>query len=199
MIVLIKSDEWTVKKISNQEAKDFTCKHHFIKSFPLISWSYGLFYNQELRGVAVFCSPSSPNIIDIFNGSVRKNELMQLSRLALPRNSIKNEGSFLLSRAIKLFRLERKEVRCLITYCDIERGNLGTVFKASNWIEFGLSVKGGAQAYKVGTKLFHSRNTKFHVTTKLKQIKRSRKIRYVYYYPDFATKNDLLNYIKNAS
>lgn len=199
MIVLIKSDNWLVKKITRDEAMNFTLKNHYLKTFPIISWNYGLFLDEELRGVVVFCSPSSPNIIDIFDGSVKKNELMQLSRLVLPKNSIKNEGSFLLSRAIKLFKNDRPLVKCLITYCDIERGNLGTVFKAANWIDFGFSSVGGPQGYKNGNKFYHSRHLKLNSISKLVKIKRSKKIRYVFYYSDFGTKGDFLSCFNEIS
>lgn len=181
---MFNSIECKIKTISRKDCLDFIKSHHYQPGLPAVTWCYGIFYKDLIIGTIAFAPPSSPTIYKLFRGIFKKKTIFQLSKFTLSHLAPKNTGSYALSKCLKILKKEKPKIECIITYCDIERGYKGTVFRAANWIDIGLSCKGGAQAYYRGRKRITARefNRLNNSTTRIiyKKEKRTIKLRYIY-------------------
>ncbi|WGL59431.1 hypothetical protein QEJ31_12945 [Pigmentibacter sp. JX0631] len=181
---MFNSNECEIKIISRKECLDFIKLYHYQPGLPAVTWNYGIFYNGIIIGAIAFAPPSSPTIYKLFRGIFKKKTIFQLSKFALSHLAPKNTGSYALSKCLKIFKKERPKIECIITYCDMERGYKGTVFRAANWIDIGLSCKGGAQAYYHGRKRITAREfnrfNNLNIKNHYRKEKRTIKIRYIY-------------------
>ncbi|MCB0414827.1 MAG: hypothetical protein KDD50_10865 [Bdellovibrionales bacterium] len=195
MSMLKKYAGWAVKEINRDRALAYSNRHHVLKGLPAVCWCYALFdKNDKISGVVVYSTPTSPQIFKIFENTVLKEELLQLTRLSLPKDSVYNAGSFLVSKSLQLVKFKYPNVKSVITYCDIENGFWGTVFKACNWQNFGFSTKGGYQGFIVKNEFKHAKCGKANITLKngYRPVRRSTKIRYVFFYKEYGSYSDFL-------
>jgi hypothetical protein len=107
---------------------------HYAHRYPSISHYFGLLdSSDELIGVVTFGSPASPPLrAGMF--SDKSIKILELNRLVLKYNR-KNEASFLVGNALKMLP------QCaVISFADTERGHIGTVYQACNFLYCGLSA-----------------------------------------------------------
>ena len=87
-----------------------------------------------------------------------------------------NAGSYFISRAIKMFRKIKPEASLFITYCELDHGFEGAVFRASNWLYSGIS-EGGFDLIVKGSRV---QNRSKYVYLSSKKVPRTRKARYLF-------------------
>lgn len=123
--------DFSLVEISAERAKNFCFKYHYLgKKFPVAPRvCYGLFWRSYLVGVAVYALPS-------YCG---EKDRWELSRFCLIPLLPKNSASWFLSRTVNFVK-EKGIVGGLVSYADTEF-HLGSIYKATNWIEKG-QVKG---------------------------------------------------------
>ena len=107
---------------------------------PKIHWSnvvrnthyvcYIFNYQEAIIGVAIWSSPVAQNRMK--NGK----KTLELRRLALSKFCPKNTASFVISKMIKLIKIKFPDIIKLVSYQD-NQVHLGTIYKASNWKEYG--------------------------------------------------------------
>jgi len=107
---------------------------------PQIHWSnvvrnthyvcYVFYYEEAIIGVGIWSSPVAQNRMK--DGK----KTLELRRLALCKISPKNTASFVISQMIKKIKVKFPEIIKLVSYQDNEV-HLGTIYKASNWKEYG--------------------------------------------------------------
>lgn len=132
----------TVKSISKSEARFLIEKYHYLgeKGFRFEE-GYGLFFENELIGAAVYHGPSAPETVVGAFGLPRNDQegIWELGRLVLESSKNgKNYGSMLIGRSIRLLRQSRN-VRALITYAEGTR-HYGAVYQATNFKYCGMSA-----------------------------------------------------------
>jgi len=127
---------YSVNKIEYNDTKPFILDIHYAHRMPSISFSFGLFYKEELVGVITYGKPASSALQKGIAGEKNSRLVYELNRLVL-KNNKKNEASFLISQSFKLL----PKPLILVSYADTEQGHIGTVYKATNWINTGLSAK----------------------------------------------------------
>ncbi len=66
----------------------------------------------------------------------------ELARLFIEDTTPKNTESWFIARAIQFVRKHRPDVQLLISYADPSAGHRGTIYRASNWIEDGVTDQG---------------------------------------------------------
>jgi hypothetical protein len=114
----------------------FICEIHYAKRWPSVSFSYGLFVDDDLEGVVTFGTPSIAPLRSGICGPDYAGNVLELNRLCL-KNNAKNDASFLTSRAIKMLSGNR----VIVSFADTEQGHLGTVYQACSFMYCGLSAK----------------------------------------------------------
>jgi hypothetical protein len=184
---------YKVLPISYNETKPFILHIHYAKRMPSITYSFGLFYQNELVGIVTYGSPPSQALCRGIAGDEYKNIILELNRLVL-KNNIKNEASFLVGNSFKIL----PKPLIIVSYADTSQNHNGYIYQATNFLYTGLSDKRTEWRQKNSNK--HSR----HLTsTKRKEnpddfylIQRPRKHRYIYVLANKKDKKNLLKKLK---
>ena len=185
---------YKVLPISYNDTKPFILHIHYAKRMPSITYSFGLFYQNELVGVFCYGSPPSHSLCRGIAGDEYKKIVLELNRLVL-KNNIKNEASFLVGNSFKFL----PQPSIIVSYADTSQNHNGYIYQATNFIYTGLSDKRTEWRQKNSNK--HSKTIceqyslkerkdnpdKFYVTD------RPRKHRYLYI---IANKKDKKNLFK---
>lgn len=119
--------EKSVIVLNSKQCVEWLTKTHYLKRMPAIMYAYGYVVDGNLKGVCTFS-----NTIARFNTSVK---IYELSRLVIYENSEKNELSWFLSRALRLF----PHPAIIVSYADSNWGHNGYIYQATNWIYTGVS------------------------------------------------------------
>jgi len=178
-------NNYQVLRISYNETKPFILDIHYAKRMPSISYSFGLYLENELVGVVTYGSPASSSLCRGIAGDDYKKIVLELNRLVL-KNNIKNEASFLVSNSFK--QLPKPSI--IVSYADTSQNHTGYVYQATNFLFTGTTKKRTDMAGKDGK---HSRH---HLGDKTKRINRSAKHRYVYILANKKDKKTLINKLK---
>ena len=164
-----------VLPIKNEEAHPWLLKKHYAKRIPQIMFAFGLYTENELKGVVTFGIPASHNLCIGVCGKEHQSKVLELNRLCLMDN-LKNQSSFLVSNAIK--QLPKPSI--IVSYADTGQGHVGYVYQATNFFFTGTT--------KERTDMFagegkHSR----HGSSGCERQVRTAKHRYIYFH---GTKTD---------
>ncbi|AGY48171.1 acetyltransferase [Bacillus phage Riggi] len=162
-----------VSEITRQEAKPFILQKHYAQRMPSISWCFGLFHMEELKGVLTIGKPASNTLCDGLLGKKHSKKVFELNRLILDEGLPKNTASFFISRCLK--KLKNKDL-AIVSYADTAMSHHGYVYQASNFIYTG-STKERTDKYTPNNK--HSRHYD-NENSHLRKV-RSKKHRYVFF------------------
>jgi hypothetical protein len=124
--------EKEVKKIKREDTLEFLLNIHYAKRIPTILYSFGLFINNELKGVITYGNPPGANVCNCICGDKYRNEVLELNRLVLVENK-KNYASFLVANSFKLL----PKPSLIISYADINFNHHGFIYQATNFIYTG--------------------------------------------------------------
>jgi hypothetical protein len=188
---------YTIKSISYEETKPFILNIHYAKRMPSISYSFGLFYLNELVGIVSYGSPPSQSLCRGIAGDNFSKIVVELNRLVL-RNNKKNEASFLVGNSIKLL----PSPTIIVSYADTSQNHTGYIYQATNFLYTGLSDKRTEWRMKNSNK--HSKTIcEQHTLEQRKQntdlfyvTDRPRKHRYIYIHANKKTKKNIIINLK---
>ncbi len=122
--------EYKVRPVYGKHVERFIVQNHYAQRVPQIMYSFGLFEKNKMIGVIAFGLPPSPPLH-------RKIpfDYLELNRIALIKHK-KNLVSWWLSKCIGLL----PKPLLLISFADKNKGHIGYVYQATNWIYTGLST-----------------------------------------------------------
>jgi hypothetical protein len=127
-------ETYKVQEIQKQETHHYLLTIHYAKRIPPISFSFGLFKNDNLVGVCTYGMPASPSLCKGVAGDEWKDKVLELNRLAL-RHNLKNEASMLIGRSLQLL----PKPRIIVSYADTDQKHIGVIYQATNWIYTGAT------------------------------------------------------------
>ena len=130
-----------IREIPKPIAYNFISEYHYLgKAKFFAMFSYGLFYDMELVGVATFSSPQGNVALKGWFGLDNTDtSVLELSRLCLlPELNGTNATSFLLGNSMKLLK-RNHSIRAVITLADDSR-HVGSIYQVCNFIYYGLST-----------------------------------------------------------
>ena len=168
-----------VKPIEKMEGFSFVKKYHYLGDALFFSqYTYGVFFENELVGVAAFAQPQGAYTITGWFGNQfkgKEEQVMELQRLAvLPMLNGTNVTSFLLGNAMKL--LKKENVKVVITLADATR-HVGSIYQVTNFKYYGLTArKTNFYVEETGKKVGHGKTKGI----KGVYIPRSQKHRYAF-------------------
>lgn len=170
-----------VLPIKYEEVTPWLLEKHYAKRLPSISYSFGLYRENQLVGVITYGIPASNSLCEGICGIENKHLVIELNRLCL-LNNLKNEASFLVGNSIKLL----PKPLVIVSYADSGQGHTGYIYQATNFMFTGTT--------KERTDMFagdgkHSR----HATDPTIRQFRSAKHRYIYIHANKKDKKYLLN------
>jgi len=169
-----------VLPIKSEEAVPWILKKHYAKRLPSISYAFGLYEDNELKGIVTFGMPASNSLCEGVCGVENKHLIIELNRLCLQDNT-KNQASFLVSNAIKLL----PKPMVIVSYADTAQGHIGYVYQATNFLFTGTTKERTDMDAGEGK---HSR----HGTDPLVRKFRSAKHRYIFIHGSKTQKAKLL-------
>jgi len=184
--------KYTVKQIPNKETRNYILHHHYAQRRPSISYAYGLFEGDALKGICTYGSPPSPSLCKGICGEEYRRLVVELNRLFLEPEVEKNSASFLIGKTFKML----PKPKIIVSYADTSWNHAGYIYQATNFIYTGLSDKRTEWRMK-GTNL-HSKTVCELYDLKLRKaddrfhvVQRPRKHRYIYFLGSKEEKKEL--------
>ena len=185
--------------IKTEQAYPWLLTKHYAKRIPNIMFAFGLYIDDELKGVVTFGMPVSNNLCCGICGKEHSSLVLELNRLCLMDNN-KNESSFLVANAIKL--LPKPSI--IVSYADGGQGHIGYVYQSTNFIYTG-AVTAHDDEYMVFGKKTHARTLTSRGITKPKEwakennieiVKAKPKHRYIFFHGSKTDKKALNGKLK---
>lgn len=166
-------DKYNVKPIKSEQTYDWLLHKHYAKRIPSISFAFGLYQSEILKGVLTIGKPASPSLCDGICGREYSKYVYELNRLCVDDNLEKNTLSYFVSNSLKLI----KENLILVSYADSLWNHNGYIYQATNWIYTGATKERTDIGFEDGT---HSRHYDKNIDYTIRKF-RSSKHRYVYF------------------
>jgi len=166
-------DKFMVKSIDSFQCKEWLMYKHYAKRMPSISYSFGLFKDNILKGVLTIGKPASPNLCDGICGVEFSKYVYELNRLCVNDSLEKNTLSFFVSNSLKKI----KDSLIIVSYADSLWGHHGYIYQATNWIYTGQTKERTDIGEEDGK---HSRHYNKSINYSNRKF-RSSKYRYVYF------------------
>lgn len=160
-----------IKQISYSECKPFILNIHYARRMPCIQFAYGMFIDQQIKGIVTYGQPASPSLCKGVAGEENRKSVIELNRLVLmPELNGGNFASQLVSRSLKML----PKGLFVVSYADWGGwGHVGYIYQATNWLYTGLTKPRTDKYSSSG----HSRHYAENETRR--QI-RTAKYRYIY-------------------
>lgn len=178
-------ENYYIKQIENSIAQDIVVKYHYLHRKAPCSIAFGLFENgtNNLVGVVMYGTPASSPLRKGICGPDEAMNVIELTRLWIDDKVAKNGESFLIGNTISLVP---KEI--IVSFAEVEKGHVGYVYQATNWIYTGLSKIRGNWTVKGLDKHSHTIADKY-TSKELREkfgddfitVPRPRKHRYIYF------------------
>ena len=199
-------DDYEVRRIPFEEAKEWVLYKHYAHRIPPISYAFGLYYIGVLQGICTYGVPMSSFLKGCL-GEEWSDKLLELNRLCVNEGLPRNALSFFVGQTFKML----PSPTVLVSYADSGMNHHGYIYQATNWLYTGLSAK--FEDYVVrGLEHLHpssigdragrsDKKGKFSHVEKLREMygeenvylrERSRKHRYFYFIGDKRQKRQMM-------
>ena len=127
--------KFEVKKIKNEETKEWLLYKHYLKRMTSISYAFGLFNKNILVGVCTFGNAVPLQMKKSICGDRYMDIVYELNRLCINDNLPKNTALFFVSSCIK--KLPKPTI--VVSYADKSIGHTGYIYQACNFYFTGES------------------------------------------------------------
>lgn len=128
-------DNFSVKRIYKQsEYAEWLLKKHYAHRIPSISYAFGLYESNALKGVCTFGTPASHQLCIGIAGEKWKDCVIELNRLCV-ESSEKNITSWFVSKCLKLII----KPSFIVSYADTGQGHIGKIYQACNFLFTGTT------------------------------------------------------------
>ena len=145
-------DKYIVQSIKTSETREWLLYKHYLKRIPPVSYSFGLYNNNNLVGVCTFGVPASASLCMGVCGEQYKNIVFELNRLCTEEDIDKNSLYYFVSKCLKMI----KKPSIIVSYADTSVGHHGYIYQATNWFYTGLSAK-RTERYDIDNPQKHSK------------------------------------------
>ncbi len=125
-----------VREVLASETHWLLLKVHYAKRLPSISYAYGLFLGNDLRGVVTYGTPAASALRSGIAGDEFAPMVLELNRLCLIDN-LPNEASRLVGASLRMLPAPK----IVVSFADTAQGHEGIVYQATNFLYTGLSAK----------------------------------------------------------
>ncbi|WP_330473781.1 Mom family adenine methylcarbamoylation protein [Terrabacter sp. C0L_2] len=129
----------SVAPVSFDSVRQVLAEAHYIGRPGATSVRLGLYVDGSLAGVITFGTIPSNNASAIC-GPEMAGAVLELTRLALYDWAPCNSESWFIGAAVHWLRVNRPDVRILLSYADGEQGHVGTIYQATNWLYTGTTT-----------------------------------------------------------
>lgn len=127
---------YTVRQIDKRDTHWLLLNVHYARRIPPMSYAFGLFLDDELKGVVTYGMPASPSLCKGVAGDKWRKHVLELNRLCLVDN-LPNEASRLVGASLKLL----PKPLVVVSYADTAQSHTGYIYQATNFLYTGITVK----------------------------------------------------------
>lgn len=127
-----------IREIPFQEAQAFILQFEWLGTMGTTKFSYGLFVEDKLTAVLCFGLTAGTQALSQPFGEPFKSQGIVLVRGACAPWAHPHTASYLMGKVFPLVR--ERGYRFIIAYSDLEAGEIGTVYQATNWQYYGLTA-----------------------------------------------------------
>jgi hypothetical protein len=187
-----------IKQIDYNTAMRVVVERHYLHRKAPCSVAFGLFFNGTLSGVICYGTPSSAPLRSGICGPEYSHDVIELTRLWIDDLCPKNSESFLIGNTLK-----RCGKKIVVSYAEKEKGHIGTVYQATNFIYTGLSAKrtnwtveGLDLHCQTLADKYSADEIRLKYGDKFRLVERSRKHRYVFFNAKKSERKTLLSSLR---
>jgi len=124
--------------INRKEGDEFLSKYHYMTKGGRGGTYFGIYHRTILIGVSSFSSITRKESADRLGAE--PHQVLELNKFCLnPGYYSHNLSSWFLSRCVKFIKKNRTYVKYLLAFSDEAFQHLGTIYKASGWMEDGCN------------------------------------------------------------
>lgn len=166
-------------------------QNHYSHSWTSCRYSFGLFDNEKLIGVAVYGFPVGRQVVKSITATLLNEDVLELTRLWIIDEAGKNSESWFIGKTFSWLR-KNTSIKILISYSDPMQNHLGTIYQATNWLYQGngtMLIRGFL--HQINGKLMHPRTvvSKYgtidtehlkKIDPNYKRVEMKKKHRYIY-------------------
>lgn len=157
----------SINKIHFSVAKKIIIEKHYTHAWTTQSICLGIYYETDnehpffnskeelLIGVIVYGNPVGSNSLNAISDSLKKKQVLELTRLYIDDGYGKNIESLSISKSIHWLKKHWPKLKYLISFADPEQNHLGIIYQATNWLYTGISSKD--EWYIIKNKRVHPR------------------------------------------
>lgn len=128
----------TVREIDFHTAQDFILDYEWLGTMGTTKFSYGLYTpSDELFAVYCFGLTAGTQVLSQPFGEEHKQEGIVLVRGACAPFAHRHASSYGVGKVMPLVRA--KGYNFVVAYSDLESGEIGTVYQATNWHFYGMT------------------------------------------------------------
>ena len=156
-----KVTDYKVEISTYSAIKPFIQKWHYSHSTKGLHTSYcfglfreGKFGMDDMIGAMIYGVPSSMEGQRTDKYGNESGKVLELNRLCCIDDTLKNTESYFISRSLAWLR-KNTPYQVVVSYADPEYGHSGVIYKASNFIHYGMS--GTDKVLMVDGKKYHRR------------------------------------------
>jgi hypothetical protein len=126
-----------VREIDFQTAQEFILEYEWLGTMGTTMFSYGLYSKDRLFAVYCFGLTAGTSVLSQPFGEEHKKEGIVLVRGACAPFAHEHASSYGIGKVTPLVR--DRGYKFVVAYSDLEAGEIGTVYQATNWIFYGLT------------------------------------------------------------
>ena len=152
--------DFTVEEVPRKSVKNFIEKHHYSHNVNGIQHliCFGLFKEgsfglPKMIGAMMYAIPSMPNTAKKYFPP-DPSKCIELRRLVCIDDTPTNTESYFIGKTLKWLR-KNTDYKVIISYADPHFGHEGIIYKASNFIHYGMT--GPKRSVLVDGERFHER------------------------------------------
>jgi len=144
--LVLRKSEWIVGQITHASGAPLVRRWHYSKGCSKAGIMFGLFNGRgsPILGVSQWLPPTrvaAEFACKLLGKDPGKWQgVFSLSRLAVHPDVPKNGASFLIGQSVQCLMEAREECHTLVTYADESQGHTGAIYRATNWIEAGITA-----------------------------------------------------------
>lgn len=128
-------EDAVIREIDWRSASSIILKYEWLGNMGTTEYAFGMFYGDYLAGVACFGRTAGSNVTASICGQENASRAITLCRGACVHWAHPHSASFLINKACAL--MTAKGFNIFVAYSDVEAGEIGTVYQASNWLYCG--------------------------------------------------------------
>lgn len=166
---------------------EWLLKKHYAKRLCSVSFAFGLYVDNVLKGVITFGMPPSSNLAESICGKEYKEYVLELNRLVVNDDLPKNTLSKFVSNS--LTQLQGNKI--IVSFADANMNHNGYIYQATNFLYTGVSSNTAKLVDKFGEE-FHFRNIgHYQKTNKLNVSLVKKRLN-----EDLIDKKEIANYLR---